>query len=318
MAFRLVPGQPIGHSVRQIGAEQIDRVLPKFSARSKNGNAIHETRKALKRLRALLNLIKPAMAKSDFRRREARLKLIARSLSSVRDIQTMPATVEKLAADDPVVGKGPVAAALMSDLEAKRKAAEKHFDSASLARTQKLLGQARRDVSSLHLDGDKDSIDTVTATLKRDYGKARRAFQHAYDSQTDEAFHEWRKYVQRHWRQLLLIAPSWPKAIRPQIALARDLAEALGEDHDIAVLAAFVAERAKSLGDQADVDAYLDLCRRRQAELRTRARDMGERLLAEKPSSLAARLRAYWRTAPRLGEGSEDEPEPSNVIALNR
>ena len=50
----------------------------------------------MKRLRALLHLIKPALRKSDFRRDEARLKQIARSLSGVRDIQAMLETLVKL------------------------------------------------------------------------------------------------------------------------------------------------------------------------------------------------------------------------------
>ena len=316
MAFRLVPGQPISRSVRQIGAEQIDRVLPKFPGRSKSANAVHETRKALKRLRALVNLVKPGLTKSDFRRIESRLKLTARALSAVRDIQAMLETAEKLRAYDVDVGAGPVSMALTARLEARCRTAEKRFDGAAATRTRKLLGEARKDFSTLDLKDDDFAL--VASTLKRDYRKACRTFRQAYDLQTDEAFHEWRKYVQRHWRQLLLVGPSWPKVLRPHIALARDLADMLGEDHDLSVLAELVAEEGDRLGGRAEVDAYLALCRRRQTELRERARDMGARLLAEKPSSLAARLKAYWATAPRLKDNGEEEAENSNVIALPR
>jgi CHAD domain-containing protein len=315
MAFRLVPGQPVGRSVRQIGIEQIDRVLPKFSGRSKDANAVHETRKALKRLRALLNLVKPALPKRDYQRRQARLKRIARSLSGVRDHQILPEAAKKLASYHPALAGDAFAASLTAKLEARRKAAERRFDGGSLLRVQKLLEAARQDFAGLELQ--EDGFDIVVATLERDYARGRRGCRHAYDAETDDAFHDWRKYVQRHWRQLLLVAPGWPKAIRPQIALARDLAEALGEDHDIALLAAFVAEHAEKLGDKAEAEAYLELCRRRQAELRLKARPMGERLFAEKPSSLAARLKAYWETAPRLAAEEDDtRDESSNVIAL--
>ena len=66
--------------------------------------------------------------------------------------------------------------------------------------------------------------------------------------------------------------------------------------------------------------AYLALCRKRQLELRELARDMGKRLLAEEPPSLAARLCAYWETASRLENPEQDEgdSDASNVITLKR
>ncbi|NKB16601.1 MAG: hypothetical protein HC774_06675, partial [Sphingomonadales bacterium] len=92
----------------------------------------------------------------------------------------------------------------------------------------------------------------------------------------------------------------------------------LGEDHDISVLAALVSAAPDRLGSQSEVAAYLDLCRQRQAELREQAQLLGTRLLAEKPSSFAARLTAYWETAPQLEKDADDEAAGDNVIPLSR
>lgn len=315
MAYRFGPGQPISQSAREAGTEQIDGVLSQLSDRDRAGNAVHESRKALKRLRALLHLISPGMSKAAFQRDDARLKQIAKLLSGVRDIQAMLETVAKLEAYDEAVGAGPVGRALKARLEAERAEAEKRLDGASIARARKLLGEARKAFAGLKLENDDFSV--VARTLERDYRKARQGFRHAYELGEDEAFHEWRKYVQRHWRQLLLVAPSWPKALRPHIALARDLSEILGEDHDLFVLAGRVTADAGKLGTRPQINAYLKLCRRRQAELRSLAEPLGARLLAEKPSSLAARFTAYWTTAPQLAKQDEDGKN-SNVIALKR
>lgn len=319
MAFRLTPGADIAQSAREIGREQLDRSLSRFSAKSKKGNPVHETRKAMKRLRALLHLIKPALRKRDFRRDEARLKQIARSLSGVRDIQAMLETLVKLEASEPTSADSPVMASLREHLAAKRDAAEKALNSASLAKTRKLLKEARKSFDELTLQ--KDGFDVLALTIRTDYKKARRSFQRAYELHEDEAFHDWRKYVQRHWRQLLLIAPTWPRAIRPHIALARDLSEVLGEDHDLYVLINYIEAEKSSFGSAGEVEGFVGLCKKRQADLRALARHMGTRLLAEKPSSLAARLRAYWMTAPQL-EGADpptdDDGDVSNVVPLTR
>ncbi len=317
MAFRLVPGLDISQSVRQAGTEQIDRALAKLSGKAKKSNAIHETRKSMKRLRALLHLVRPAMRKADFRRDEARLKHIARSLAGARDTQAMLETVAKLDAYDERVGRGPVAVKLRAQLEAKHDTTGEDRKGSGVSLARRLLKEARAAFDDIVLE--KDDFKILASTIERDYRKARRAFHRAYELQEDEAFHDWRKYVQRHWRQLLLVAPSWPKALRPHIALARDLSEVLGEDHDLFVLANFVRTNLDGVANK-DVEAYLDLCRRRQNELRSLARGMGARLFAEKPSSLAARLTTYWITAPSVDEAETEEEEdgaPSNVIPLS-
>lgn len=318
MAYRLTPGQPISDSVRQIGTDQIDRVLAGFSPKSRNGNAVHEARKAMKRLRALLHLVRPAMRKEDFRREEARVKQIGRSLAGVRDIQAMLETIAKLEAYDEPDGQGPVAAELRTRFEARRAAAEKGLNGSGATQARKLLREARRGFSELELQNDDFAV--VAATLEADYRKARRSYAHAYRCGEDEAFHDWRKYVQRHWRQLLLVAPAWPKALRPHIALARTLSDVLGEDHDLFILAGLVRAEDKPLGKAADVEAFLALCRARQEALRDIAREMGARLLAEKPSSLSARLKVYWATASRIDKQllAGDDDAADNVIVLPR
>jgi CHAD domain-containing protein len=317
MAYRFGPGQPISQNAREAGTEQIDRVLAHFSNGGK-GNAVHESRKAIKRLRALLRLIKPGMTKAAFRRDEARLKEIAQLLSGVRDIQAMIETAAKLEAYDRAVGAGPVGAAIKARLEEECAGAEKRLKGGAIGRARKLLAEARKAFAGLTLEDDDFAV--IAKTLESDYRKARRGFAGAYRLGADEAFHDWRKHVQRHWRQLVLVAPSWSKALRPQVALARDLAEILGEDHDLSVLAERVRADAKQFGPGPQVRAYLKLCRRRQVELRSLAEPLAARLLAEKPSSLAARLTAYWTTAPRLeGAGPDAEAAKSNnVIALKR
>lgn len=318
MGYRLVPGQDIHESVRHAAEEQIDRSISRFSKKSKEDNAVHETRKSLKRLRALLHLVRPGMRKSDFQRDATKLKQIAKSLSGVRDIQAMLETVAKLEAYDDTVGHGPVARALRSHLEAKRDEAEKNLNGSGSARTRKLLKEARQAFGEIDLK--PNDFFVLARTIKRDYRKAKLAFRIAYETGKDEAFHNWRKYVQRHWRQLLLLLPSWPKALRPYTILARDLSDALGEDHDLFVLSNFIASAEVEFGSQSERQAYLALCQWRQDELRLLARDMGARLFAEKPSSLAARLTAYWETAPYLEEPepNEDKDDASNVITLKR
>lgn len=315
MAYRLKPGRLISQSARDIGIEQIDRVLAGFAAKTGRAAAIHEARKATKRLRALLRLIKPGLPKGAFAESEAQIKQIARVLAGARDAQAMLDTVRKLEGHDVAATVVPVSVAVRAHLQAKCAEAESGLDGAAANRLRRQLKDARASFASLNLE--PNGFEIVAATLAADYRRARRAFKHAYRSGMDEAFHDWRKYVQRHWRQLLLVAPSWPKAIRPHIALARTLSEILGDDHDLYVLAGLLKENADALGTHDEVEAYLSLCQTRQAELRRAAHDLGARLLAEKPSSLARRVTTYWETAENFDDEASNIRD-NNVIILKR
>jgi CHAD domain-containing protein len=315
MAYRLKPGRLISQSAQDIGVEQIDRVLAGFSDKTGRGTAVHDARKATKRLRALLHLIKPGLTKGTFAAIEAQIKQIAHALAGARDAQAMLDTVRKLEGHKGAARVKPVTAALRDNLQAKCAEAERGLDGAASNKLRKQLKDAKAAFANLTLEPDEFEI--VAATFAADYQKARRAFKHAYRVAEDEAFHDWRKYVQRHWRQLLLVAPSWPKAMRPHVALARTLSEILGEDHDLYVLAGLVKQNADTLGTRDEVEAYISLCHTRQTELRRAAHDLGVRLLAEKPGSLARRVTAYWETA----ENFDDEASTirdSNVITLKR
>src|SRR4029079_11449710 len=120
----------------------------------------------------------------------------------------------------------------------------------------------------------------VTPGLERSYRRARRAFSAAYRNPSDEAFHEWRKGAQAHWRQMTLLSRAWPDYLGARAAEARNLSQLLGDDHDLEVLVAFVPSEpgAAMRGEQA---ALIErAARQRQGELRLTARPYGERLFA--------------------------------------
>ena len=147
MAYRLKPGQQIGQSVRDVGTEQIDRVLSKFSSKDSRATAVHEARKSMKRLRALLHLIKPAMPKGAFAESEARVKRIARRLSGARDAQAQLETVRKLEAQEGAAEVAAVADAPAGPaLRAECTEAERSLNGAGANQLRKLLKEARESV----------------------------------------------------------------------------------------------------------------------------------------------------------------------------
>lgn len=298
MAFQLDPTKDLSKNVNRLGASQIDDVLKRLMVKSSQGRAVHEARKTMKRLRALLRLMKPALGKKELKENEDRLKEIGRSLSGARDIQAMLECIGKLEAMEPEAFDAPVGKALKRYLEEQRLEAETELLQRSKAPLLKQLRRVKKSFAKLEIPGKSAQI--IETSIRRDYAAARDAFRHAYSQDEDEPFHEWRKLVQRYWRQLVLVERGWPAMLRPHINIVHQLADALGDDHDLYVLAERIRGAGKALGSAKQIDAYLALCRKRQDRLRVRAKLLGERLFAEKPSSLAERLTVYWASQPEF------------------
>src|SRR6478752_10289294 len=96
MTYRFKLQEPIGQGVRRIGLEQIEIAAAKLSGKNDVSAAIHDARRCLKRVRALLRLIQPAMEEDLFRRETERLAGIGKLLSGACDLDVMRQTLGKL------------------------------------------------------------------------------------------------------------------------------------------------------------------------------------------------------------------------------
>src|SRR4051812_44625789 len=85
MSYRFELREEVGSSFTRIATEQIDRVLRDLKP-SKDANlAVHEGRKSLKRLRALLRLVRPGIGDATFKAENARFRDIGALFSADRD-----------------------------------------------------------------------------------------------------------------------------------------------------------------------------------------------------------------------------------------
>src|SRR6185295_5281856 len=140
----------------------------------------------------------------------------------------------------------------------------------------------------------------VAAGLEQSYRKARRTFREAYQAESDEAFHSWRKATQAHWRHMQLLGRGWPESIGARAAEAKELSRLLGEDHDLSVLLAFAHKNGAPGLAAADLDTLRASCLKGQRHIRDVARLHAERLFADRPGQLTKRILRYWKAAEQL------------------
>jgi CHAD domain-containing protein len=284
----------MGESVRQAAADQIKDVIAKFGQGPLSPTAIHETRKMLKRLRSLLSLVRHGVPPEALRREKDRLRAIAHSLASARDGHVMIATASALENGGMPRLARPAARSVMKLLQERREEGEARHSAGPVDLPVAELRRVRAGLQALPLGAL--TLADVLKSFTETYRGGRRLAGEVFEADVeDERFHDLRKQVQQHWRHLQLIANAWPKALRPQIALARELSETLGKDHDIALLAELARERGRHEPGKR-FDAYVAFCVDEQMKLRRDARLLARRLYAEKPRALRHKIKVWWET----------------------
>jgi CHAD domain-containing protein len=308
MTYRFKVQEPIAKGVKRIALAQIEIAAEKLANPSDVHTAIHDARRCLKRLRALLRLVRPALDEAVYRREAQRLAGIGRLFSGARDLHVMRQTVANL---DRQFGPLPCGATpRLHRLLANGKSdanTNAHADGRHQALVQ--LKRCRTFFAGSTLAGV--AFEHLNLGIERSYEKARRSFRKAYREPDDEVFHAWRKAVQQHWRHMLLVSGAWPEALSARARAAKELSQVLGEDHDLSILLAYVSNHLSAAFSAADLAALAAVCRSSQSELRARAKPRGTRLFAEPAADLKQRVWQYWSSARRLA--ALDTPKEKTV-----
>jgi CHAD domain-containing protein len=284
-AYRLSEDEPLPDEIRRVARGRIDHAIDELRGRTDSTpeEAVHEARKDMKKLRALLRLARGELGEDAFRRENACFRDAARELSGTRDSDVM---LETLAA----LELSPGAAWRLRELILAEREEGGADDRAGAARDAvAILKEARKRVGDWPLE--RDSFEAVAGGLERTYRRGRRAFKAARADPSVETLHEWRKRVKENWYHHTLLRSLWPPVMAAAGDEAHELSDRLGDDHDLAVLASWVTDRAGAWPELVDaVDG-------RRAELQQEAFALGARVFAEKPSAFARRLERLWEAS---------------------
>ena len=223
----------------------------------------------------------------------ARLRDAARLLSGVRDRSVLVETCAALTGRHGDRLDRRTTRPFVAELEAERDAAGAADDlSDRIAAFRDALTAARAAARDWNLE--ESGWDAIRGGLNLTHGRARDAMKVAADSRDPGDLHAWRKRVKYHWYHARLLKRIFPPLMDAHRGVASDLADLLGDHHDLAVLRdrldrSALAEDAKG--------ALSGLIAADMARLERKAFALGRPLLAEKPKRLAARWGDWWRMA---------------------
>lgn len=255
--------------------------------------AVHQTRKRMKRMRALLRLFRDDLGEDAYRYENESYRDTSRILADVRDaqvmIQTLDHVAELLGAEAPPALLADVRRSLVGNLgAASRSMTRRGAVDEAAARLRRAA--ARVDAWPLHTD----SSAAFAGGLRRLYRRGRRDLDAAIADPSVEAWHEWRKRVKYLWHQLEVLAPAWPAMFEAMHDEAEAVADLLGDAHDLAVLVHRVTSRPDRFGTGPDVAHLVQVVERRRLAMEEEAVARGRLLYVESADAFTDRITACW------------------------
>ena len=277
----LRPGESLAAGMRRLARRHLDAACRHLDQNPDTRKAVHEARKSLKKLRALLRLLAPELGRECYRREMRAFRDAGRLLAPLRDAEVRLHTLDALMERSGLAAKDfkTIRSGLEADaLGLSRQAAEPR------RRVCKRLELARRRVRDWPLGALKEK--SLAGEIRRTYRKGRKALRLARREEADvPAFHAWRKRVKELWYHLRIAHVFLHQTAGTRIAEIEAIGELAGEVNDGAVLRATLAAQPAS-PQAARLIAEIDA---RLPALQQAALERGDRFYAEKPRDLVRR-----------------------------
>lgn len=280
------------------GTRALRRVLHHFvrsSRKSLEGarptdEAVHEARKAIKKSRTALRLLRPALSRSRYQRANRTLRDAAHVLNALRDARVLIQTLADLRRGTPALQANPAAAGLAVRLQQELSEAQRGLDAGTLRRQCRTLRRMERRAGQLSVGRQGWSV--LGPAIRRVYRQGRRVLPTASRHPPDEALHEWRKQVKYLRYGLKMLRPLQPALLSGLEKQASTIATQLGEAHDLALLQA----RVKLLKERSGPGRrrLLEAIERVRTERAFGALVAGERLFLPQPRAFERQLSRAW------------------------
>jgi CHAD domain-containing protein len=235
MNFKIKKDEKFSRRLKWMGRKQIRDIQKHLKVKPGCDPlaAIHEARRGIKKYRALIRLIRRRLDDELYRRENAILRDLGRSLSTYRDTEALQNTLQKLQAQHPEH---------LSDRQLSRwkngwlkKQKTRPGNPASLKASSALrLQSLLKDIRDWPV---KDfSKNDFRFGIKHTHHRYARAYKMAREAATTPQLHAWRKRTKDLSHQLAIIEPISPRSWGKIAAPLGDLAGILGADHDLALL----------------------------------------------------------------------------------
>jgi CHAD domain-containing protein len=296
MSFALHQKKHLEHELTKIARRELRnaaRTLSRSDGKTL-ASAVHESRKRVKKVRAVAAFLEQAGAKLP-RKDRKRLKSAGRALSRLRDsaaiVDTFKRVRERYPGQLSRTTYGILRRGLVRTLDREQ----------ARARRDGVIGDAAEQLARTRQSANEwrsPSIDvaTLVAVLTASYRRSRKSMKRARALGQSATLHRWRKELKTLWYQLRLARPL-TTGVAPLILDLKRLETELGDDHNLVVLAATLRGCRDLRSVREDIRHIDRLAARMRQLLRRRLFALGRLLYVRKTKAFAHWLRKSTKQA---------------------
>ncbi|MCG9972126.1 CHAD domain-containing protein [Christiangramia crocea] len=294
MTYKFEKDKTLKKNITSVATEEVDACITSLATLTIH-EAVHDIRKRLKKLRALARLVRDEMGEDNYKSVNIYYRDLGRELADFRDLTAHIETMEILReryGDHLYVN---FFNSVIKNIEKERDVMEKELREKSFFSEHLVnkLNYAQKELVKWPVNNNEISI--ILPSIQRVYKRGKKALQEAYENPGKEIFHEWRKRVKYLWYQVLLLQETWPELFSTYEAEIHELADYLGNDHDLMVLNDKLNKDGFGLKDPQQVELIHAVVMEYSTHLRSNAKVKGELIYAEEPEDFSKRIDSYTK-----------------------
>jgi CHAD domain-containing protein len=286
-AWRFQPGEKIDAAFRRLahgGIEEARAALARPDGDLER--AVHKARRSLKKLRALLRLARPSLGPA-YAPQNARLRDAGRALSGARDAAVLRQSFDRLVQE---CHAGQPDEHLDTLRRSLSDGADDHaVTPETLQAVLAALADAAGEVDALPWPNGARSL---ARGLAAGQARLRKSLDVARAKPTPDNLHDWRKRLKDQAPQLGLLQAGLDRSLKARRKREQELAKILGEEHDLCLLGARLADMTVQDGAAETRDRLAAEVEARRKHLRATAFRRGRSLAEPSPKRFAAALLA--------------------------
>lgn len=306
--FALNPDLPLRDAARRLAVERIDAALIALAGVGAVPDvAVHETRKRIKEIRALLRLMQGGLPAKEFERENELFRHVGRLLAPARDSAIYPATLAALRKSyDAWLQPGAFDSAEARLIERRDREQGRLIEENGDDRAASALRYARGRAADWQLRVGGFAL--IGEGLRKSYDEGQRAMERTLRTEEETDLHEWRKRVKDLWYQMQMIGAASSEQFAGYAIVLEFLADRLGSEHDRAVLREVALDDPSLFIDRAERELLVALIDRERRTLRKDAFNLGRRIYAANPRDFIDRVFRFWKKRTRRANREDRDP----------
>jgi CHAD domain-containing protein len=292
MGFRLKNDAAIATEIRRLVLRQLEIAIDELRAVGDpaSDDAVHDARRRVKKIRALIRLVQPALDKA-YRAVDRDLHEVSRMLAPVADGQGVIETLNQLAHRYRKVLPRRAVASIREGLRDRGARTDREASASGILQlAANTLRNERKRVRRWTIHGD--GFQAIAPGLEESYRRARQAMIQAWSKPRPAHYHSWRRYVKDHWFHVRLIEGRCGNHLLAYQRRLEALDGVLGEYHNLILLRDVLV--SDGYLNRRETARCLRVVSRYQRSLRRHAELLGVRMYADKPRRYVRRLARLW------------------------